>query len=123
MALIIPTFKKGLITTTNAYAKVVRVQVDNNTKKANFNVVIYKSKEDRTLLSTIPTQVIDTVIDVDIIKQCYDSIDSKITEVETQISELQTEVDAGNKQGNKIFRIATLKASPILVLKNTTDDL
>ena len=123
MAKIISTFKQGTKTTTNAYAKVSRVTLDNNTKKANFTILIYKSKEDRTLLSAIPAQTIDTVIDVDIIKQCYDSIDSKITDVETQISTLQSELNANPTQRQKVFTIAALKATPILALKNATDDL
>ena len=123
MALIIPTFKQGNKTTTNAYAKVVRVQVDNNTKKASFNTLIYKSNEDRTLLASIPQQVINFTDGVDILQQCYNSIPTKISELENQIDALQVEVDADNTLRRKVFQIATLKASPILVLKNAIDDI
>ena len=123
MALIIPTFKQGNKTTTNAYAKVVRVQVDNNTKKASFNTLIYKSNEDRTLLASIPQQVINFTDGVDILQQCYNSIPTKISELENQIDALQVEVDADNTLRRKVFQIATLKASVILVLKNAIDDI
>lgn len=125
MALIIPTLKLGNKTTENAYAKVGRVTVDNNTKKASFNVVVYKSKEDKTVLLQVPTQSISVVADVDIIHQCYDGIKAKVVEVEAQIAEMQEEQDLAGKAATPQlkWKLATTKASPLLHFKGTVDDI
>ena len=125
MALIIPTLKLGKVTTENAYAKVARVSVDNNTKKATFNVVIYKSKEDKTTILQVPSQSINVVADVDIIHQCYDGIKAKVIEIEAQIAEMQIEQDAaGNKAIPQLkWKLATTKSSPLLHFKDTIDEI
>lgn len=125
MALIIPTFKQGNKTTENAYAKVSRVNVDNNTKKASFSVTIYKSKEDKTILLQIPVQSINFVVDIDIIHQCYDGLKAKVIEVDNQIAEMQVEQDALGKNATPQlkWKLATLKADALLNLRNTVDDI
>lgn len=125
MALIIPTLKLGNKTTENAYAKVGRVQVDNDTKKATFNVIVYKSKEDKTILLKVPAQVIDIVVDIDIIHQCYDGLKAKVIEVDNRITEMQAEQDAlGINAGAQLkWKLATTKADVLLNLRNTVDDI
>ncbi len=125
MALIIPTLKLGNKTTENAYAKVSRVSVDNNTKKATFNVIIYKSKEDRTVLLQVPMQLINTIVDIDIIHQCYDAIKSKVIDIQSQIDTMQAEQDADLTHSNykQKFALSKLKANSILYFKDTTDDI
>ncbi len=125
MALIIPTFKQGNKTTENAYAKVSRVQVDNDTNRASFGTSIYKSKEDRTRLASIRQIQFDILDDVDIVEQCYNALHSKVSEVESSIAELQAKVDADvqHKDRKAIWDLSVLKADTVLALKGSIDDI
>lgn len=125
MAKIIQSLKQGRKTTENAYAKIGRLSYDNKTKKANFDIVVTKTKEDIEVLLRIGGLITDIVGGTDMVQQCYDSIDNKISVVELQIYTLQEEVDADKTHSNrkKIWDLAVLKATPILNLKNSTDDI
>lgn len=122
MALIIPSLKQGRKTTVNAYAKIGRISYDNKTKKANFDIVVTKTKEDTEVLLRIGGLTTDIVGGTDMVQQCYNSIDAKIAAVELEIVTLQAEVDIDSTDRRKVFKIATMKALPILTLKNAIGD-
>lgn len=123
MALIIPILKQGLKTVENAYVKVGRIRYDNTTKTASFNIEIFKSKEDRTLLNYRINRTIPIVSGIDMVKQCYDSIQPAIDAVKNEINDLQTYVDANKTDRKKMFELSTMKANTILILDGAADDI
>ena len=125
MALIIPNLKLGNKTTENAYAKVGRVNVDNNTKKATFNIFIYKSKTDETILTTIAGLSFAIIEGLDIINQCIAAAILKVTDVKNTIASMQAEVDADLTHSNRklIWDLSVLKANKILLLDGAVEDI
>jgi hypothetical protein len=120
MGLKINSFKKGGSTFTDAYAKVGGVRYDNDSKIASFGIKIFVSKEDKNVISEIPYQWVRVTAGTDMVAQCYAKINTVIAQTNTQIANLQTQIDAvvdnDNLELSLEYQLNQMKGSEVLQL-------
>lgn len=125
MGLKITTFKKGGQTFIDAYAKVSGVRYDNDSKIASFGIKIFVSKEDKNLITEIQNQWVRVVGGTDMVAQCYSKVATIISQTNTQIATLQTQIDAVVNNDNLKLRLENqlnqMKGSEVLQLDGAVE--
>jgi hypothetical protein len=103
MGLKINTFKKFGMTFTDAYAKVMNVVYNNNSKIATFNIAVYPNQSSLNVICITDKQL-STVVEpgVDIVAQCYQRVNVLIAETRAKITLLESQADLLPEQQNQI---------------------
>ena len=125
MGLKISEFKKGGVTFTDAYAKVSSINYNNDTKIVSFGLSIYSNKEDKNKVSDITNYWVKAEAGQDMVAQCYDKINTIISQSNARIASLEAEiatiVDNDNAKYQKEVQLAQMKSAEILQLDDAVE--
>ena len=109
MGLIISTFEHQGNDFENAYAKIDRINYDNNTKIISFSLAVYKSKTDKNKIKDILDLWAKAEAGVDYSITCYNQLNAIIATKKASIAQLAIGIE-DETDSREQLRLEALKA-------------